>query len=150
MLTPEELVDRLIRAGIATLPEIAGCSDDEIAQIELSAKITLPMAYRGFLRAVGRGAGRYLNDCTAFHPKILELTPRIRRRFEGAFLLPTKAFVFMERMGEVFTYFEADGRSDDPPVYGWNEDLDRPELAYKSVWELFEQELIECERRSTR
>jgi hypothetical protein len=141
MLTVNDLIRRLVKKGIATPSQIVGCAENEIVEIELANRVVLPRSYREFLAAMGHGAGGFLDDCTAFYPDIVSLTGKIRQDFEQTFRIPNEAFVFAERMGETFGYFLADGRSDDPPIYGWSEDRVRPEIAYGSIWEVFEQEL---------
>src|SRR4051812_42789113 len=114
MLTAQELMTRLIINGVATPDEIRGCSAKEIAELERQEGVHLPKAYREFLRAVGHGAGRLMQDVSVFFKDVMGMAGRVKEDFEGIIKLPTNAFVFANRMGEVILYFIADGSSEDP------------------------------------
>lgn len=60
MLNPDDLTKRLINSKAATIEEILGCNEQEINQVCEVNCLTLPEAYLGFLRAVGKGAGRFM------------------------------------------------------------------------------------------
>jgi hypothetical protein len=146
MLTAAELKRRLILNRIADAEDIVGCSEEDIRLIETANGVRLPQAYRALLATSGRRAGDFLTDCTAFFPAIVGLTAEERKAMEGIVELPPRAFVFLDRMGEAFLFFVADGTNDDPPIYGWSESRDQPEQIYDSVWEFVEEELENEER----
>jgi SMI1 / KNR4 family (SUKH-1) len=144
MLTPEILTERLTSAGIALLREIFPCSEDDIQLLEKEAGYRLPRSYRAFLEIAGRGAGDFMSDLTVYYPKIRGLTNRIRIKLDTILNLPPSTFVFMDRMGETFCYFELSA-SDDPPVYYWSEKTESVQKAFDSIWGFIESELQSAE-----
>jgi hypothetical protein len=144
MLNAKVLVARLISNGIAHPSEIRGCSEADLLALEQESGVTLPMAYREFMMTVGRGAGKFLQDVTVFYPDIKKLTQEVVNELPNI-KLPSGAFVFLQRLGEVFLYFVADGSSADPPIYRWSERRGVAE-ACESIWVFIGQELDQHEQ----
>lgn len=137
MLRSDELVARLLGRGIER-QEIVGCSEEEIARLENAVGLTLPNAYREFLRAVGHGAGDFMGYGAWRYDCLFNLTGRTKETYEPDAQFPDKAFVFYAD-GSIFAFFVADG-TDDPPVYCWNEVREQVERAYDSFSEFIDKE----------
>ena len=144
MLTADQLRERLISSCLARPDEIVGCTEREIVALEKEIGHRFPESYRSFLRVAGKRVGNFLDDLTIFYPKIVGLTDRLRKHFEGILELPPDAFVFMNRMGEIFMFFEL-GCDDDAPFSQWSEETDRIEKA-GFFWDFLEDELREAEK----
>jgi len=57
----DEVVNLLVRTKIAQPQEIVGCTEEEISELEQRVGLTLPTAYRDFLRTMGhRGEASWL------------------------------------------------------------------------------------------
>jgi hypothetical protein len=140
MLTPKRFLNRLISSEIAEPDEIHGCSEKEIMALEKEAGQPLPKPYRAFLAVAGRGAGPFMADLTIYFPEIKGLTKSTRKDFKGLVELPKNAFVFMQRLGETFFFFELDDR-DDPPIYGWSEGSGKIEKVCNHFWDFIENEI---------
>jgi hypothetical protein len=56
----DEAIAQLTAAGLTTAAELRGCTQDDITEIEAKYRIMLPAAYRRFLTAMGRSAGKFL------------------------------------------------------------------------------------------
>jgi ankyrin repeat protein len=127
--TPEEIVARLTAA-----PE--PCSDGEIAELESEFRVSLPRAYKMFLRLMGRGPRRFLESdhWAAFYPELLGLGRG--SEYEGICDdLPENYFVFASRLG-YYLFFVADGKSDDPAVFCFGDGVARShKRAYDSFWD---------------
>jgi hypothetical protein len=95
----DELVRRLITCGIRP-SDIEGCSDADLANLQAKAGVPLPESYVAFLRLVGRGAGEFMSDLTAFYPAVLNLTAKRRQEVAECAVLPGDAFVIADRYGE--------------------------------------------------
>ncbi len=131
--TPQQLIDRLIACGEIEESEMIPCSEDDIAWLESTYDIILPESYKLFLRKMGRGAGDFLVDdhFEAFF-ETFEWEIEKGRRHHGGNVdpeslpkgveLPPKHFVFADRNGYFYMYFNADGTDDDPPIYAWLDD----------------------------
>ena len=104
---------------IARKDELRGCSDREIAQLELDLGIQLPCVYREFLLRMGRSAGGLFVGSDAFFPKLRRLqtwASEMLSEVKSPFILPTDAFVILMHQGYVCFFIRTmDG--DDPPVY---------------------------------
>lgn len=122
MGTPDTLVPRLIACGVSPL-DLRGCSDADIARVAAVAGGPLPATYAQFLSLVGRGAGEFMSDLTAFYPDILPLTGARRAAMGG--VLPTDGFVVADRYGEQVAFV----RLSDGPAYRWSDE--RPRKARK-------------------
>jgi len=58
----KRLVSTLLQWDQASPDQIAGCTDDEIASLEKQFSVSLPSAYKHFLRTLGKGGGSFEND----------------------------------------------------------------------------------------
>lgn len=58
----KQLVSTLLQWEQASSDQIAGCTNDEIASLEKQFSVSLPSAYKDFLRALGKGGGSFEND----------------------------------------------------------------------------------------
>jgi hypothetical protein len=151
MLNSDQLVTRLLSSGLARPEEIVPCSDKEIHHIEKTVRVSLPAAYKEFLRVAGKKAGCLFADVDVgvFFPGVLDLTEscaRILSEWEGDSLrLPENAFVFANRYGEQFMFFVCDQMSEDPPVFFYHEDRHYFDKISESVWQVIETELNKWE-----
>ncbi len=141
MLNGKGLSTKLLQVGLATKDQIRGCDEAEIDDLAQRYNVTLPAVYKDFLRTVGHGAGRFLKDVSVFYDEVKDLTGRVERDFRGILVLPKKAFVFADRMGEVILFFIADGQCEDPPIYCWSESREGIERVFDSFWQFIEDEL---------
>jgi hypothetical protein len=154
MLSGRELVERLYATRLLEPGELKGCSEEDIASIEMRFEVRLPGRYKGFLRAIGRNPGPLMWDCEFCYEDLPDLDKFARRMlaaYEGESLkLPSKAFVWETRQSEQFMFFVADGTSDDPPVFHYFEEDGQFERVADSVWVPIEQELelLEESRRN--
>ncbi len=99
------------------------CTEQQIAQLEQQYHLTLPAAYKEFLRWMGNGAGRFMAGDAAFYDALPQL-----RAFALEMLaenhvpqrLPDDAFVFSMHEGYQFLFFRT-SEGDNPPVYWYGE-----------------------------
>jgi hypothetical protein len=112
-----KIVGLIVESGLALPNELLGCSDKEISEIEAAVFPPLPLAYKWFLKTMGKGAGEFLVGEDVFYPKMLglksaamELMQSLGRKWN----LPDKAIVFLGHQGYQFLFFERD--TDDPEV----------------------------------
>lgn len=96
-----------------------GCTDAELERVERVSGGRLPTAYRRFLGAMGRSAGRLFThdhlDVTFEHA--CRLTPWVRQRIESSDdcdddLLPARALVILGRLGAHFHFIDCAGGED--------------------------------------
>jgi hypothetical protein len=130
--SPKALAAKLIEAGLATPETVAGCSEEEISQLEAKAGVLLPAAYKDFLRTFGKECGTFLNDCCFLYSTLLLYCRPLAEELAHANelrLMPTW-FVFLER-DVMFLYFDTT-QGDDPPVWRFKEGDSKPELMAES------------------
>ncbi len=150
MLTAQ-LVDRLIACDIARPAEILKCSEEDLREVAQKAPGPLPTSYLDFLRALGRGAGRFLPEQDVFYPHMLSLNDRAQDILgiweEGNLKLPTNAFVFTMRYGDQFLFFNLDGDPRNSQVHHYliEQGFFRP---VGTFWGWIEEELQLAERAS--
>ena len=117
-MEPAGIRNALLDAG-ALGDQIRGCSEAEIRAFEQQQGLVLPVAFRAFLRAVGRHAGGFLVRTQAFFYDLEELTrDACDLLVENGYAdcLPADAFFFYIHQGYEFGYFRlCDGP--DPAVY---------------------------------
>lgn len=115
---------KLIDAGLATPDTLEGCSEDEIAEIESTFAITLPCLYKQYLRKMGREAGSFLRECSRTYPGLVQHARETADTLLEArtnYRLPATAFVFVERYGCQFFFFDTADGTADPPVFRYFE-----------------------------
>jgi len=142
MLTPEELKERIILAGLCEPHKLRGCSEKDLGRIERHIGHELPGEYKRLLCAIGRYAGEFNSDVDMFYPKLVTLTERIRIQINEWIELPANAFIFASRYGEQVLFFHLEAGNDDPPVYRWHDESPkRFRKIFKSIWGYIEEEL---------
>lgn len=136
-MNKEALISSLIDAQICKRGEVKGCSLEEVALLERSAGLSLPLQYREFLLGVGKGAGKFFHGTDIFLPALnglKEEAVNLLKENEEDFSLPKDAFVFSMHQGYEFSYFNT-SEGDDPPVYQYVEGNGPPVLTWKSFSE---------------
>jgi ankyrin repeat protein len=123
-----------------------GCSKGEVAHLESEFGVRLPAAYRDFLETMGKGAGDFLvSDHWTFRFDDLFGLARSDDYAEQCDL-PDDYFVFAEREGCQWVFFVADGKSDDPPVFLFDDGHERTcrQIA-RSIWEFIDSMVTDYE-----
>jgi SMI1-KNR4 cell-wall len=106
----------------------------------------LPASYREFLERIGKGAGEFMvSDHWRFRfDELFELARG--DEYAEYCALPANYFVFAERNSCAWVFFVADGTSEDPPIYLFDDGEDRSyKQIARSVWEFIESLLIDYE-----
>lgn len=84
----------------------------------------------------------------SFYPDVLTLTESLRADHRGLYRIPKSALAFVYEYDD-FVFFLADGKNDDPPLFGLNKD-DHPETtyqkSYRSIWEYVTEEVEQFEK----
>lgn len=109
-----------ITGYLPRLSAIAGCTNDEIMQLEKEYGLQLPAAYKEYLRLFGKNTGRLLSG---YHTTVDQIKQNIvcvafdlvNTTHSNTFKMEPDMFFFAQWQGSVF-YFRCDG-NDDPPVY---------------------------------
>lgn len=125
----DSFIDQLIAAGLATPDNLLGCSEEDIAEVESKLNIKLPEIYKVFLRRMGKESGDFMPECLLSFP----LVARYGRESADAVInaktdyrLPQAAFVFIERYGCQFFFFDTSDENSNPPVYRYHEGDKQP------------------------
>jgi hypothetical protein len=115
------------QSNIASISQLVGCSEQEIATLESRYGLRLPPSDAMYLQLMGHKSGRlFTSDHTAvFYRHVLEMTAEERRA--GAedggppsdFELPPDALLIAGRLGEQFEFIQCAGQ-DDSPVWYFN------------------------------
>lgn len=141
MRLADELVDRLVACGVDP-SDIKGCSSADIKRLQAKISTALPESYLQILQLIGRGAGEFMSDLTAFYPSLLTLTATRRQVLDEYAVLPHDAFVIADRHGEQTMFIRLSEGLSDAPVYYWNSERPRStRKAFKSVWAFIKDEL---------
>ncbi|MDX1990554.1 MAG: SMI1/KNR4 family protein [Candidatus Obscuribacter sp.] len=131
--SPISLREDLVQAGFAESKfGFLGCTEDEITSLERKMQISLPSAYKDFLRAFGKESGDFLSDCTHLYA---DLPAGVRRSAlakaeRSGFELEPRWFVFLSR-DDIFFYFDT-SMGEDPPVWRYDESCNRFEQVFPS------------------
>ncbi len=110
-----EYLERFRLLGLDGSP----CSASEVERVEEVLGVSLPPAYKAYLRIAGREppAAWVGSDCTVRHLEGLREAAEHLLRDGGQPPLPAEALVFCMHQGYQFFYVIADGCSDDPAVF---------------------------------
>lgn len=109
-----------ITSYLPRLGAIAGCTEDEIIQLEREYSLRLPAAYKEYLRLFGKSTGQLL---AGYHTTVDQIRRNIacvafdlvNTIHSNTFKVEPDMFFFGQWQGTVF-YFRCDG-NEDPPVY---------------------------------
>jgi ankyrin repeat protein len=144
--TAEEVVRRLKAIPKFRRTPLKRCSKTELARLEQHWRVRLPTAYLAFLERMGKGAGEFMvSDHWRFQYDDLFEIARSEEYSEYC-ELPNDYFVFAERAGYSWVFFIADGNTDDPPVYLFDDSADRTYQRFaRSIWEFVESLVIDYE-----
>lgn len=137
--TPQQLIARLIKCGEVEESEFIPCTDEDIQMLEKEHEVILPESYKSFLRRMGKGAGAFLIDdqMSVFYKSLKRLGTKVEPDDYNNVPLPSKSFIFVDRLSSTFLYFVADGSSEDPPIFSVSE-LGEIKEVFKSFWGFFE------------
>lgn len=124
-ISKNPFLDRYRALGLIGAP----MDSTEIAKLEEHLRLPIPAAYRAYLAIAGGSPPPELvgSDCHGRY--LFELRDgavELLNECGNPFTLPDDAVVFLMHQGYQFFYFQADGVTDDPPVYYYFED--RPEV----------------------
>jgi len=149
MLTSDTLVPRVIRSGIATAETIVGCSEEDVRLLEEQVGVSLPSAYKDYLRVAGKCSGVLGLDAESHFPELLDLTRRsgeMVEQWEGRNLhLPARAFVVGSGCTEYFAFLITDQGASDPPIFSYFEGDGEFRHVSDSFWKMLETELGDLE-----
>ena len=127
-----ELGARLISSRICHPDALLPCPEAEVSDIERRAGVQLPGMYRGFLRTMGRGAGRLFSGTDMFYDPRIDfraLALEVLRREPRPIELPEPAaqcLVFAAHQGYQCWYLDLVERTSDPPVWHFIMDTEAP------------------------
>jgi ankyrin repeat protein len=142
----DEVMRRLKNIPAFRRAETRGCTAAEIKRLEEHFHVRLPDSYREFLGRMGKGADRFMvSDHWRFRfDELFELARR--DDYAECCELPADYFVFAERNGCAWAFFVADGTSDDPPAYLFDDGEGRSyKQIARTVWEFIESLVIDYE-----
>jgi ankyrin repeat protein len=144
--TAGEVVRRLKSIPKFRRTSLQGCSKTELTRLEQHWTVRLPTAYREFLERMGKGAGEFMvSDRWRFQYDVLFEIAR-SEEYSTYCELPDDYFVFAEREGCTWAFFIADGNTDDPAVYLFDDSDDRTyQHLARSIWEFVESLVIDYE-----
>lgn len=106
---------------------------NEIADLEQSLGVTLPLAYRAFLSIAGELPPPALigSDCHSDNlPKLRKWAISLLSESGCSFELPADAVVFLMHQGYQFFYFRTFDRTNDPAVFHYFENWPSPVQRY--------------------
>lgn len=124
--TVEDSIKRLRKAGVCYFWQVKGFSVKEVNRLQFQTGLQLPSIYVDFLRAMGRGAGRFAKGADLFFRNVDDLVDfqDLSREpiLESGYPLSDDSFIFGGNQGYVYSFFHTDGNSEDPAVYQWLEE----------------------------
>lgn len=121
--------------GVIPEGELVGCSEDEVNRLEDDLYLSLPLAYRCFLEALGKASPGYLDDCAWHLDALLENQRRAKTILienNCAVALKETDFVFLVREPDLFLFFDTAERDVDPPVFRYRVGDAEPRIANPS------------------
>ncbi|MFC7328067.1 SMI1/KNR4 family protein [Marinactinospora rubrisoli] len=103
----DQIIDRIIEAGLAKRELIEPCSDDEVAQLQqLQPSVTLPSDYIYFMKKAGKIPIRYFNVALSIRPALFAVdTAEEMIDSDNNFDLSDKLFIGLYKFDAVY-YFK--------------------------------------------
>ncbi|HEY9404058.1 MAG TPA: SMI1/KNR4 family protein [Pyrinomonadaceae bacterium] len=108
-----------------------GCWDFEIRRLEKSFGCELPLAYKQYLKWMGKDYRGIFVGCDWFITDVennTELVPELLAENNVSFQLPAHYLCFFSHQGYMAAWFELPKVDDDPPSWFYNEaaNMDQP------------------------
>lgn len=124
----DNLADGLIEIGLATPETIAGCSDEELLEVEKFYNLKLPQVYKDYMRKFGKASGKFLEECGIYYDDLFDGRDAAETLLNNNtdYKLKQSDFVFITRYGYQFWYFNTEDGNPNPPVYRYTECRDAP------------------------
>lgn len=137
----DKVEKRLVENRLAH--KLLGSTDEEIENLERALQVTLPLAYRLFLKRMGQDCGDFMLGSDFGGTEIsavIALQESARKLLAESNLRPLKPteFVFLSHQGYQFLFFDAMS-SEDPPVYYYLEGEASPRKVFDSFTAWLEQ-----------
>ena len=153
MRSASALKTRLIASGIARPADIAGCTPEEIGQLERSHG-RFPDSYRDVLALIGHRAGRLVDDeeFWIYADQLEQVNAAGRQAIldfaeDGMDLgIPDQAFFISARYRADYPHYLLTGEAADSRVWVLNGDRGIVERAQPSVWLWIEDFVVDAER----
>ena len=123
----ERILDEINKQRIPNPQKFVPCTEEEVIRLEQVTHLSLPLAYKEFLRTMGNNAGTLLAGSDWLYPRLLRLQEGAREMLvedNSLLQLPDDTFVFYMHQGYVFGFFRT-SEGDDPPVYRYHEITDK-------------------------
>ena len=146
----EKLKNTIISYGLAKNYEIEGCNNEEIKKLERKYNTQLPQIYREYLMCMGKNQGKHPGDSEYLYPSLFELKELLKEVLTecgSKFILPEDAFVFYQRLGADFMFFQTDQKSDDPPIFGYQECHNEQDELFDSFSDYLKKWIKNIEKR---
>src|SRR5262245_47702847 len=118
------------RSGVASLSQLVGCSNEEVAALEVRYGLRLPKSYALYLQVMGHKSGRLFtcDHMAVYYHDVLEMTARQqqmwaeRRVDDGSgpppeYNLAPDALLIASRLGDQFEFIRCHGQDDSPVWY---------------------------------
>ena len=120
-----QILSRMASSHIATVTDLVGCSEIEIAALEVKYQIQLPHTYKKYLQIMGHRSGRLFtfDHMAVFYSYVLGMTGDLRQEWLAEnvppekFSLPADALIISGRLGEQFEFIRCTGGEDSPIWY---------------------------------
>jgi len=148
----QQLLLRMERSGIASPPQLVGCSEQEIAALEARYNLCLPQTYMLYLRVMGHKSGRLFtcDHMAVYYRNVLAMTAEQRQVWaecndeDGSgpppnFDLPADALLIAGRLGDQFEFIRCRSQEDSSVWYfntwEWQTRESNPSvLAWLETW----------------
>ena len=118
------------------VPDVEGCSADQIREIEHAQGVVVPDVYREFLELMGRSAADLDVGTAWLHPDVVDLKQsavELLAEWQNPFALRPGALVVAMHQGYQFTWLDAND-GPDPAVWHWVENRPEPTQPEHSGW----------------
>ncbi len=133
-LDMDALVEIIIESGMGTMEDLAGFSEEDIAELEKKYNVRLPLTYKEFLDSIGYSGTSVFSSVIMVYPSLDEFRDSAYEMVEeDEYKLPSSSFVFLLD-DNYFLFFDTES-GDDPPVYKYSTGSKAPELFYDSFSE---------------
>jgi hypothetical protein len=104
------------------------CWDSEINKLEKDFGFELPLAYKEYLKFMGKDCDGIFQGSDCFINDVVENTkylPDLLTENEIDFILPQNYLAFLSHQGYVMAWFELPKLGDDPPVWLFQESVEQ-------------------------
>ncbi len=121
----KQMIGKILTYKIVQREQIRGCSEAELLRLEAHYHVTLPQAFRAFLKYLGKNTEYLTHDGFLSYEYLINMKEGFMAMLEEDGYdndIPANTFFIAESQGMCYFYFLLEPGKENPPIYRWLND----------------------------